>query len=91
MTLRNKKTKITNACESFVYCGPDIPGTARQYTTFKAMPKRLKAVIDKVPSIRYLLVSPEKLANTRIKIKTSGTFENIMFRRVEKQLKEREF
>ena len=91
MTLHNKKAKITNACESFVYCGPDIPGTARQYTSFKAMSKRLQTIIDKVPAIRYLLVPPEKLASTRIKIKTCGTFENIMYCRVVKQLKEREF
>lgn len=90
MSLR-KKGKITDVYEGFVYCGPDIPGTARQYTSFMSMPKRLARVIEKVPAIKHLLVPPEKLASVRIKIKTCGTFENIMYRRVEKQLKEREF
>lgn len=48
-----------------VYCGPTIPGVAKQYTIYNnGLPAALEKRAEKVPEIRGLLVPLDRLPET---------------------------
>lgn len=79
-----KKQKIV---EPVVYCGPDIPRTARGFTTYAETPAPLKAHAEKCPAISALIVPLSKMADTRRALKTPGTKEAILYERILKYIR----
>lgn len=60
------KAKTGAASQTVVYCGPTLPGVAKQYTVYKgALPEQLTAAIKKEPAIRELIIPLGKLADAR--------------------------
>lgn len=62
-----KKTKTTKAV---AYCGPTIPGVARQYTVYTGgIPTPLAEAIEKNPAMEGLVIPLDQLPETMKKLR----------------------
>ena len=62
-----KKTKATNAV---AYCGPTIPGVARQYTVYTGgIPAPLAEAIKKNPAMEGLVIPLDQLPEAMKKLR----------------------
>ena len=62
------KKKTTN--ETVVYCGPTIPGVARQYTTYTGgIPAPLTEAIQKNPAMEGLVIPLDQLPEAMKKLR----------------------
>ncbi len=49
-----------------VYCGPDLPGIARQYTVYRnGLPAPLAEAVDANPALRGLIAPLDRLPEAR--------------------------
>lgn len=70
-----------------VYCGPTVRGVAKQYTVFAGgIPDELENFIAQHPAAKGLLVSVERFAETRQRVETAKTAENILFHKIKSEL-----
>lgn len=68
-----------------VYCGPSIKGVARQYTVYaNELPEQLKALMERIPAARGLVVRVDDFARTRKNLEIPGTAEAILYEAVQK-------
>lgn len=57
-----KATATERERKTVVYCGPTIPGTAKQYTIFNnGIPEGLEKRAEQVPAIRGLVIPLDDL------------------------------
>ncbi len=63
MKEKTKKTAAADKGGTVVYCGPTIPGVAKQYSNYTggALPKRLAETVKKNPVMAGLVVPLEEL------------------------------
>lgn len=81
------KAKKTRAEGPKVYCGPTVRGVAKQYTVYTGgVPEELEAFFKAHRAAETLLVPVEKFAETRRKLETPGTAENMVYRKVKSEL-----
>ncbi len=70
-----------------VYCGPTVRGVAKQYTVYSGkIPAELEAFIKTHPEAAGLVVPVESFAQTRKKMETAGTAENILYHKIKSKL-----
>ncbi|MEG2419964.1 MAG: hypothetical protein RSB55_00335 [Oscillospiraceae bacterium] len=71
-----------------IYCGPTIPGTAKQFTTYtEGIPEMLQLSAILHPAVAGLIVSLEKLPEVMRQLR-EGTGEiYIMYHAVQEQIK----
>lgn len=70
-----------------VYCGPTVRGVAKQYTVYSGkIPAELEAFIKTHQEAAGLVVPVESFAQTRKKMETAGTAENILYHKIKSKL-----
>lgn len=76
--------------ESLIYTGPDVAklGVMQFQVYINGLPLYVKRAIEKIPDIEKLIVPVEDLELTREKIKTSGTMEASIYKRIQKAVQE---
>ncbi len=73
--------------EAKVYCGPDIPGVARQFSVYTGgLPGSLQQIADKIPAVRVLIVPVERLAETRNALQKQESAEHNIFLKAKEEL-----
>jgi len=71
-----------------MYIGPTIPGVVKNSAVFICgIPNELKEMAKILPSINNLVVSIEKITETKKSLSEPGSVEYYSFRLVEKHLK----
>lgn len=57
-----KQKRATETFQALVYCGPTIPGVAKQFTVYnRGIPATLEKKAENTPSIRSLVVPLDQL------------------------------
>ena len=75
--------------ELLVYCGPSFTGQLQQFTVLKDdIPSHMDNHIENCPDIQSLLVPTSKLAVTREKLRTEGSKENQIYKKILEYQKE---
>lgn len=70
------KAKKAEQAATVVYCGPTIPGVARQYTTYtNGIPNALATAVKKYPPMEGLIVPLDNLPDAMRKL--SGRYGHI--------------
>lgn len=75
---------LPNPC---VYCGPSVPGVARQYTTYQGgIPDELRRFLETHPEALALVVSFGRFQDMHKRLETPGTPEAELYKRVKRSL-----
>lgn len=84
-TERDLFAGLPNPC---VYCGPSVPGVARQYTTYQGggISEALREFVKKYPQVRGLIVSAGQFAAVRKRLDTPETAEARLYKQVKELL-----
>lgn len=70
-----------------VYCGPEIPGVAKQYTVYSdGLPESLEQMAKKIPAIRALIVPVKDLAETRKELQRQGSAMHNIFIKAKEEM-----
>lgn len=71
MKEKPKKDRKPPRCGTVVYCGPTIPGVAKQYTNYigGVLPKKLAEATEKDPVMAGLVVPLEELPEAMEKLR----------------------
>ncbi len=70
-----------------VYCGPEIPRVAKQYTVYSdGLPEPLEQIAGKIPAIRVLIVPVKDLAETRKELQRQGSAMHNIFMKAKEEL-----
>lgn len=70
MTSKPKKSEQPAEAATVVYCGPTIPGVAKQFTVFQGgLPAPLAEAIKKTPAMGELIIPPERLPNAMLQLR----------------------
>lgn len=93
ITDMTKATEVAPARPGpLIYCGPDLHGIIKTNSILKGqLSALLEAQIACCPEINKLLVHPHRLQETRAKVGTAGTAENMFYLRILEHRKERRF
>ena len=78
------KSKNSAPTQTVVYCGPTLPGVAKQYTVYKgALPEQLTAAIKKEPAIRELIIPLDKLTDARRQLSSRSGYIYRLYKAVQ--------
>lgn len=84
----SKKQNTPAEPETLIYCGPSLRGIAPQYTAFTGgLPEELRVQCGKTPALRALLVTPDKLAETRAALRDPDSALSTIFDRAAADMK----
>lgn len=75
-----------NSDSTTIYAGPDLIqfGVMRFQVYTNGLPEFVSRAIEKIPEIKNLIVSVEDLEKTRAKLDTTGSYENAIFKKIQK-------
>lgn len=68
-----KKAEVKKDEGVRVYCGPDIKGVIKSFTSFQTIPNALREAAEKCPVINKLIVPVSELAETRKLLNIGGS------------------
>lgn len=85
-----KESKKAKQSAKVIYVGPTIKGIAIANTIYAGgLPKELEEKLTELPAMKALLVTPEKLAETKRALQTAGSAEQICYQKVIDSMKRR--
>lgn len=86
-----KKTN-RNVQTAMVYCGPDIPFTAKQFDSYtNGLPERLTLIMEEIPAVGSLIVPVERMAQTRAELMRSGSALQNIFAKAAEEIRRKEW
>lgn len=79
-----KQSKAPAQAGTVVYCGPTIPGVAKQYTFFQGgIPAALSAAADRLPALGGLVVPLDQLPEAMRQLREKQGPIYALFRKVQ--------
>ena len=77
-----KKSEAKQEEKVMTYCGPDIKGVVKSFTSFRAIPSELVRASEECPAINKLIVPASEIAETRKQLRISGSAAQIFFNKI---------
>ncbi len=75
--MKKKKETIKQEGKILTYCGPDIKGVAKSFTSFRTIPPELVKAAEECPAIKKLIVPVSEIAETRKQLGIFGSAEQV--------------
>lgn len=79
-----KKSAAKQDENVMIYCGPDIKGVVKSFTSFRTIPPELKKAAEECPAVNNLIVPVSKIADTRKRLRIIGSVEQIYSSKITK-------